>query len=214
MKQTIKRIVLPSPGPRRLPVGIGCGLHIQIDFQHQTHMYLGLYEIELNRYLRRILTPGAVAFDVGGQYGYDALVIAKHTAARVACFECDPACLRVMSESFRLNPSIASLIKPVEAVVGDSRDELGLDEWAYNGGFVPDFIKLDIEGGELAALRSAQRILSERHPSLIVEVHSRELERGCGNILVGHGYRPIVLSPRKIARDRRPTEHNRWLVAA
>jgi Methyltransferase FkbM domain len=213
MKQAIKRIVSPAPGPRRLPVGIGRGLRMQIDFQHQTRTYLGLYEIELNRYLRRMLGPGVAAFDVGGHHGYDALVIAKHTGARVACFDSDPACVRGMSESFTLNPRIAGLIEPVEAMVGDGRDEFALDEWAYNCGFVPDFVKLDIDGGEVAALRSAERILSERRPSLIVEVHSRELERDCGEILIGHGYRPIIVSQRKIAPDLRPIEHNRWLVA-
>jgi len=213
VKQTIKRLLLPEAGARRLPIGIGRGLRMRIDFQHQTRMYLGLYEIELNRYLRRMLAPGITAFDVGGQHGYDALVIAKHTGAPVACFECDPVCVRGMSESFTLNPHIASLIEPVEALVGEDRDELGLDEWAYNVGFVPDFIKIDIDGGELAALRSAKRILRGRHPALIVETHSRDLERACGLLLREHGYRPLVVNQRRIWPDLRPVEHNRWLVA-
>jgi len=213
MKQDIKRIVLPAPGPRRLPLGIGRGVRMRIDFQHQTRTYLGLYEIELNRHLRRILRPGVTAFDVGAQHGYDSLVIAKHTRASVAAFECDAACMAGMAESVALNPALASLIRPVQAMVGDEPGQLGLDEWAYSGGFTPDFIKLDIDGGEAAALRSAQRILGERHPALIVEVHSSELERDCGKILVGHGYRPIIVSQRKIAPDYRPIAHNRWLVA-
>jgi hypothetical protein len=184
-----------------------------IDFQYQTRTYLGLYEIELNRHLRRILRPGVTAFDVGVQHGYDSLVIAKHTCTSVAAFECDPACVAGMTENFALNPNLANLIRPVQAMVGDEAGLLGLDDWAYGGGFVPDFIKLDIDGGEVAALRSAQQILSERHPPLIVEVHSPELERDCGKLLVGHGYRPIIVSQRKIAPDYRPTAHNRWLVA-
>ena len=214
MKQAIKRIVLPAPGPRRLPVGIGRGVRMWIDFQHQTRTYLGLYEIELNRHLRRILRPGVTALDVGAQHGYDSLVIAKHTRTSVAAFECDAACVVRMTESFALNPTLASLIRPVQAMVGDDVGHLGLDEWAYDGGFVPDFIKLDIDGGEVAALRSAERILRKRHPALIVEVHSPELERDCGTILVAHGYRPIVVSQRKIAPDYRPIAHNRWLVAS
>src|ERR1700729_4209662 len=88
-RQVIKRSVLPSPGPRRLPVGIGRGLRMRIDFEHQTRTYLGLYEIEVNRYLRRVLLPRVTAFDIGVQHGYDSLVIARHTRARVAAFECD-----------------------------------------------------------------------------------------------------------------------------
>lgn len=213
MKQTIKRIVLPAPGPRRLPVGIGRGVRMWIDFQHQTRTYLGLYELELNRHLRYIMRPGVTAFDVGAQHGYDSLVIAMHTRTSVAAFECDAMCVAAMTASFTLNPNLAPLIRPVHGMVGNEAGQLGLDEWSYNGGFVPDFIKLDIDGGEVAALRSAERILRERRPSLIVEVHSRELEHDCGEILVSHGYRPTIVSQRKIAPDLRPIEHNRWLIA-
>jgi FkbM family methyltransferase len=213
MKQAIKRAVLPAPGPRRLPTGIGHGLRMRVDFQRQTRTYLGLYEIELNRHLRRILRPGVTAFDIGVQHGYDSLVIAKHTGARVAAFECDPTCITGMRENFALNPSVADLIEPVPAMVGTGEGYLGLDDWAYNGGFVPDFIKLDIDGGEVDALRSAERILSERHPPLIVEVHSLQLERECGEILIGHGYCPTIVSQRAVLPDWRPSQHNRWLVA-
>jgi FkbM family methyltransferase len=212
-RHVIKRSVLPSPGPRRLPFGIGRGLRMRIDFEYQTRTYLGLYEIELNRYLRRVLLPGVTAFDIGVRHGYDSLVIAQHTRARVAAFEGDATCLAVMRANFALNLGLADLIEPVSAMVGTAAGCLRLDDWAYGGGFVPDFIKLDIDGGEVDALRSAERILSERHPQIIVEVHSAELEWECGAILVGHGYRPLIVSQRTLLPDWRPSEHNRWLVA-
>jgi hypothetical protein len=185
---------------------------MNIDLACQTRTYLGLYEVELNRHLRRILRPGIRSFDVGAQYGYDALVIAQRTGALVASFECDPWYVKSMCETFALNPGLAPLIEAVEAMVGPGG--LGLDEWAYGKGFVPDFIKMDIEGGEYDALVTATRILGERHPSLVVEVHSLEQERKCGELLVRHGYRPIIVNQRGLWPDRRPTEHNRWLVAA
>ncbi len=214
MKQTIKRALLPGPGPRRLPLGIGRGVRMTIDFQHQTRTYLGLYEIELNKYLRRVLQPGVSAFDVGAQHGYDSLVIGKHTGAPVAAFECDPQCAARLAGSLALNLALKDLVVPVNAMVGDEAGQLGLDEWAYaSGGFVPDFVKLDIDGGEVGALRSAARILQERHPALIVEVHSLALERDCERILASHGYATTVVPQRKFFPDRRPIEHNRWLVA-
>jgi hypothetical protein len=186
---------------------------MQIDFSHQTRLYLGVYELELDRHLRHLLRPGMTAFDVGAQFGYDSLAIAKRTRARVAAFECDASAVSQMEESFRLNPALAPLIRSVHATIGDTAAELGLDEWAYGPGFVPDFIKLDIEGGELFALHSAARILRERHPALIVEVHSLALERDVGELLVAFGYRPLIVSQRRALPDRRPTAHNRWLVA-
>jgi hypothetical protein len=187
---------------------------MRVDFAHQTRTYLGLYEIELNRHLRRILQPGVRSFDVGAQFGYDSLVIAKHTSAAVAAFECDPSCVPELSANMALNPAIEPLVTVVEAQVGTGPGQLGLDDYAFDGGFVPDFIKLDIEGGELAALRSAERILSTRHPALVVEVHSAELERECGGLLVEHGYRPTIVHQRGLFPDHRPTDEvNRWLVA-
>jgi hypothetical protein len=215
MKQLLKRTILPAPGPRRLPLGIGLGLTMWIDFDYQTRTYLGLYEIELNRYLRPILETGATAFDVGAQHGYDSLVIAGHTGSRVAAFDCEPACARLMRRNFELNPGLANLLEPVEACVGDQPEQTGLDEYAYaESGFVPDFIKVDVDGGELGVLRSARRLLADRGPALIVETHSAGLERACGRLLAERGYRLVVVNQRRFMPDHRPTtELNRWLVA-
>ncbi len=54
-------------------------------------------------------------------------------------------------------------------------------------------IKLDIEGAEVSALKPARRILEERKPVLIVEIHPEELEREAGELLLSHGYRPFVV---------------------
>jgi hypothetical protein len=213
INQRAKRLLLPDPGPRRVPLGLARGIRMQIDFASQTRTYLGLYEIELSRFLRSVLAPGLRTFDVGVQHGYDSLLVAKHTHAAVAAFEGDPACLPGMRRNFALNPELAELIQPIQAMVGDQTGQTGLDDWAYGDGFIPDFIKLDIDGGELGALRSATRLLRERRPALLVEVHSLELERECGRLLVDHGYRPVIVHQRRLLPDRRPIGHNRWLVA-
>ena len=214
LKHTIKAAMVPRrAGPRTIRAGIARGVRMHIDFHSQTRLYLGLYELELDRHLRRILRPGMAAFDVGAQHGYASLAIAKHTRAPVAAFDSDAACLAGLRRSVALNPELAPFIQPIEATVGSGQYALGLDEWAYNGGFIPDFIKIDIEGGELDALRSAERILRERRPSLIVEVHSEDLEREAGRLLVESGYRPLVVSQRRLLPDRRWTGQNRWLVA-
>jgi methyltransferase FkbM-like protein len=184
---------------------------MHVDFEHETRLFLGLYEIELNRHLRAILRPGVRAFDVGAQAGYDALVIAKHTGAPVASFECDRECLARMQSTFTLNPQLGELVEPVEAMVGV---DLGLDDFAYGAGFVPDFLKIDVDGGEVDVLRSAERLITERRPAMIVEIHSAALERECGELLVDHGYGVTIVNQRRIAPDYRPTkELNRWLVA-
>jgi len=211
---TIKR-VLPSPGPRRFPVGIARGITMHVDFGLQTRAFLGLYEIELNRHLRRLCTPGTRSFDVGAQFGYDALILAKLGGERVASFEADPACLETMAANFALNPYREPLITSVVGFVGTGAgDTLSLDDYARSReGFVPDFLKIDVDAAEADVLEGARGLLADRRPHLLVEVHSEELERHCGRLLVESGYRPTIVNQREILRDYRPIPHNRWLVA-
>lgn len=214
MRSTVKRL-LPPPGPRRFSVGLARGIIMDLDFGVQTRAFLGLYELELNRHLRRMCPPGTRSFDVGAQFGYDALILAKLGRERVASFEADPACAATMTANFALNPNLGRLITPVVVFVGTGADEtLSLDDYAgSHEGFVPDFVKIDVDGAEVDVLDGACGLLADRRPNVLVEVHSEELERRCGGLLVDHGYSPMIVSQRKILRDYRPTAHNRWLVA-
>jgi hypothetical protein len=215
----VKNAVLPEGERlRRLPVGIGRGLRLSIDFRYRSGLYLGLYEIELNRYLRLFCSPGLAAYDVGAQDGYHALVIARLTSKKVAAFESDADACATLRRSVLANPSIAPRIEVVPAFVTDATDrscrELRLDDYAAgDDGFLPGLIKMDIEGAELKALRGAKDILRTAHPHLIVETHSAELEARCDEFLRGFGYRPKVVDARGWAEDNRPLVHNRWLVA-
>lgn len=214
MRDTIKR-ALPAPGPRRMPLGLGHGITMNVDFAMQTRTFLGLYELELHRHLKRLCRPGSRAYDVGGQFGYDALVLAKLGGNRVASFEADPGCVTHMRENFALNPLLGSRIIDVTAWVGTgAHGTLALDDFAASAdGFVPDFVKIDVDTAELDVLEGARELLLQRRPSLVVEVHSEELERRCGVLLKAHGYAPTVVSQRRVLPDYRPIAHNRWLVA-
>lgn len=197
---------------RRLPWGIGAGIHMEIDFAHETKHFLGLYESELNRHLRRLVIRGVSCFDVGGQYGYDALVLAKLCGDRVATFESDPACCRRIARSLEANPDFADRISIRNARVGAGDGALELDAFARQWGS-PGFVKIDVEGDELAVLQGARALIESGEPSWIVEVHSETLERECAALLSRSGYQSKVVNPRRWLRDYRPGSHNRWLVA-
>ncbi len=215
----IKNLMLPAgPTLRRLPCGIGRGVRLEIDFRHHTKLFLGLYEVELNRIIRALCLPGTSCFDVGAQSGYDALVFAKLAGARVRSFECDAAAAEDIRRTFANNLGLRGQLDMIEATVAAqtaaARQELSLDEAAYGpNGFVPDLVKIDVDGAELQALLGATRLLHERHPHLIVETHSLELEIGCIEVLRSAGYQPTIVNQRAWLRDHRPIAHNRWLVA-
>jgi len=218
--QRAKNTVLPlGPAVRTLPFGIGRGVRLEIDFRNWTKLYLGLYEVELNRHLRHLCRPGVKCFDVGGQLGYDALVLAKLSGAPVISFDCDPQAVAQMSRSFAANRQMSAAVEARQAFIGATNDRgsgrISLDDVAFGSdAFVPDLVKMDIEGAELEALKGASRLLKTRKPHLIVEVHSKDLELACGGLLLDAGYTPKVVSARRWLRDDRPLPHNRWLVAA
>ncbi len=196
---------------RRLPFGPAMGCEMKLNFHYDLRLYLGLYEKETQKWFRRLVKKGYRSFDVGGAGGYDALLISKLSGGgEVVSFECEPPAVEEMRETFRRNPYP---ITAVEAFVSDLNEDghLSLDAAAERF-FVPDFLKIDIEGAEDRALTGASAIIAARKPSMIVEVHGEETEDRCRSILRGYGYEPIVVDRRKILGEKRPMDHNRWLI--
>lgn len=203
---------------RTIPLGLAAGLKMNIDFSRHKKLWLGLYEVELNKHIKKLCRAGYNCFDVGGQSGYDALILAKLTGGRVLSFEVDPEACAEMEATFEANEDLSSRIGVVRGFVGDVSDPANgrttLDEVARSsGGFVPDLVKIDIEGGELEALRGAVGILEERHPHLIIETHSSEIDAACSGFLTARGYEPTAVENRSWFPDHRPVAFNRWLIA-
>ena len=197
-------------GWHRVLFGPARGALLPIDWRSQKRMFLGVIERELWSAYRRLLKPGMRAFDIGGSDGYCALLINRITRAEVISFECEHASVERMRDVFERNhvPVTAH-----EAWIGDGDGRhaaLTIDQAAARF-FAPDFMKIDIEGGEAAALRGGAEVL-RRKPPLIIEVHSVEQERECLEILARHGYRVAIVDQARFFRERRPLPHNRWLV--
>ena len=159
-----KNLVLPAgPKYRKLHFGMMAGNVMKIDFHHNFRQYLGIYEIELNKFFREYVKSGYKCFDVGGKGGYDALLIAKLAGenGEVVSFDCEDEALEEMRECFSLN---SYNITAYKAFVSnkDEGDFHTLDKVAEEH-FVPDFMKIDIEGAELEALQGAANILKRKN---------------------------------------------------
>jgi FkbM family methyltransferase len=64
-----------------------------------------------------------------------------------------------------------------------------LDSLVEKGGLpVPDLVKLDVEGGEVAALEGMANVLTKSHPALVIECHSVPLLHATLGILLKHRY--------------------------
>lgn len=216
----LRRHVFREGASWRIPMGIAQGLRVAVQ-PGQTaslHLYLGTAEAELAPHIRRLVRPGGRCLDVGGNNAYYAMIFARRTGTEVVSIDFDPEALALAERNLALNPDLAPLVRLQRSYVADRNvpDEgiVTLDELLERGTIQPpDLIKMDIEGAELSVLRGATRLLAEHRPSLIIETHTADLERGCAELLVAAGYRVTIVGQRRWLREGRPAAHNRWLVA-
>jgi len=182
-----------------------------INYHYDLRLYFGLYEFETQKWFRRLVKKGSRCFDVGGAGAYDALLLSKLSGAGdVVSFECDDRAASEMLKTVKLNSYPIEVVKAYVSE-NDENGQMSLDAAAKRY-FVPDFIKIDIEGAEDRALLGADSILTSRKPSMIIEVHGKEKENRCLAILKRYGYEAIIVDRGKFLQEQRPIGHNRWLV--
>ena len=124
------------------------------------------HETELTRFLCRNLRleAGDVIIDIGANMGWCALLIERLASARVDifAFEPDPDNFGLLTENLALN-GIHHGYAPAAGGESVSVATVALDDFWQSRGLdhrVPRFIKIDVEGYELMALRGARGVLA------------------------------------------------------
>jgi uncharacterized protein (UPF0276 family) len=80
---------------------------------------------------------------------------------------------------------------------------VSLDDLIHGQGYPrPDVVKIDLEGGEVEALRGMKRILTEVRPVLLIETHGPSEARAVWDLLTAAGY------------SLRDLDHNSRVLAA
>jgi len=142
-----------------------------------------------------------VALDVGANVGSYAILLGQWVGAggKVFAFEPAPAVHAGLVEHIALN-QLKDIVHPVAAAVGDQEGTapfvsastagegrlaspserssgsvpmVTIDQFCRSQGITPDFIKIDVEGWELSALRGARETIrrSRGRLALFVEMH-------------------------------------------
>lgn len=189
--------------------------------------WLGIYELPVQKCLARELRPGHVFYDIGANAGFFSLLGSKCVGEKghVFAFEPLPENIETIKNQLELNQITNCTL--VEAAVSGGVGEIKLyteknthtatvkprvstrksvrmvrcitlDEFVKTA-LPPDFIKMDIEGAEIMALRGSAGILqSERPPKLLIEFHNESLKEQGQSLLGKHKYRLFALNGKMI----------------
>ena len=172
----------------------------------------GLFDI-----LERHLGPTSVYVDVGAWIG-PTVIFGARKCRRVYCIEPDPDAYQYLLWNLRLNElrnvtpfnvalaaetGIRRMVSPAGGL-GDSKSSLlpapgaaggalvpcmRWPDWlAFTGADRPDFIKMDIEGGEFEVIPSMAEYLQRERPALYLSLHAplldaKDRERGMDTLL-------------------------------
>ncbi len=213
----IKSALVPAGvRDRRPPFGLYRGLKLALDLRRDLQLHLGLWERETHAAIRASAAGCAWAEDAGAGRGELCVYLLTHSPAQIVhAFEPDPAELEFLRTNVSLNGLAADSRLEVHAetlgnAAGRALDSLGLPVGKRG------FVKIDVEGAELAVLRSGERLLRAAPVDLVIETHSAALEADCISFLRDCGYLSRVIDRawwRLLLPEQRLLPHNRWLHA-
>jgi len=216
LKRRLKKLVLPdSPHVHRIRFGLARGSLMQLNLQSQLQRLLGLDEREIAASVRRGLARARSAVDVGANDGYYTLVFLRSNAERVVACEPGP-----VAEDLLRNISINHY--PCEGrfdlerrLIGTRPNELSLGRLLADLPR-PVLVKIDIDGGEVDALASAEALDDLESTFWVVETHSVALERDCAAWFDARRFKTSIVDHawwRTFIPELRPGPQNRWLIA-
>ncbi|HEY0404987.1 MAG TPA: hypothetical protein VGC89_04625 [Pyrinomonadaceae bacterium] len=216
MKQALKRLLVP-PGRRlrRLRGGLAKGMLMELDLSNQSQRYWGLDERELVAAFRRMIPASRSLIDVGANDGYYTMAFLQSGAARVVACEPGPAMEQLLANARANGFETGERFIAEQRFVGTGKGSVSIAELVRDLPR-PVFLKVDIDGGEVELLQSAEGCDCLSDLRWLIETHSKQLEEQCVSWLQAHGYSTRIIynaSWRVLLPEQRPLEHNRWLIA-
>jgi len=174
--------------------------------------WLGFYEYEKQQWISREVRPKSVFWDIGANVGFYSLLASKLVrSGKVFAFEPVPRNLEHLRKHLVLNrvTNVEVLPIAVSDENGSARFQVEqsgsmghlsgegsitvqiatLDSLVDEGKVLPpDYVKMDIEGAELLALRGSSRTFQRFRPVLFLATHGRKVEIECRRLLKLWGY--------------------------
>ena len=215
--------LIPPTTIVRIPSGLNkgfrwiCGSSIQ-------RCWFGTYEFDKQDFVARIIKPGMTVWDVGANVGFYTLAFAGLVgkAGKVISYEPLAANVRYLLRHIELNH--LRNITVIQAALSDTTELLGFTATSTSSigtltsrnhhyliptltptaiveafpAFVPQIIKLDIEGAEATVLTAARSLLQEHSPDILLALHGKTQEERCVELLNELGYNLFYLNGRQV----------------
>ena len=124
-----------------------------------------------------------VVYDLGAGAGEYSILCAKN-GAECLTFELRKEAYDLMNKNIKLN----RFQNKIKTYLGKIDDKNNLDLYLRTTKRVPTMIKIDVEGDEMKVLVGSRKILKKHHPKIILETHSKKLEKDCLDFLFKFKY--------------------------
>lgn len=175
--------------------------------------WFGIYEYQKQRLFSKVIKRNTVVYDIGANVGFYTILASKLVGnkGKVIAFEPLPQNVFYLKEHLKLNQVQNTQI--VEAAVstrqatarfqegknrlmgflsekGDLLVPVVAIDGLVNSGELPppDYIKMDIEGAELNALKGCRLTLEKYHPAIFLATHGELIHKQCMDFLLHLGY--------------------------
>ncbi len=173
----------------------------------------GTYEPKNVEAIQKTVREDDVAYDVGAHVGYFSVLMADivGSGGKVIAFEPRGLNLGYLQKHVAVNN--CDNVKIVSKAVGDHSGHAKLETRTGSGtGYIsdtgdedveittidelvesgalppPTFLKIDVEGGEMAVLRGARKVIETQRPRMILATHGDEIDAECRALLKKWNY--------------------------
>ena len=170
--------------------------------------WLGTYELATQRRMLKEARPNDIAFDLGANHGFFAMLLARSTKSVIAVepFAPNVAILKrhlqinqltncvVVQAAVGLETGTAFFAQGINHAMGRICGEgeievnlVSLEELVNRFG-VASIIKIDVEGAELEVLEGGRNYLKEVHPKLFLSTHGNQVHTQSSKLLRSLGF--------------------------
>ncbi|HBE43647.1 MAG TPA: hypothetical protein DDW27_21120 [Bacteroidales bacterium] len=171
-------------------------------------------------------TEGSIFFDIGAHIGYYSSIAAVINKGNGPVFAFEPRPMNIKFFRSHIKVNNFQNVTLIEAAAGQDDGFVQFDDNHGSAtGFVsgkgnlevnqvsvgkmikegslpvPDFIKIDVEGGEIVVLNDLAGVISSERPKMLVATHSKECRDFTEDFLKKNNYSFRVLNPEAVSGD-------------